>query len=528
VYRHRRCGVGGVLTGCLVALLVVTACETKPTPSGTSPPVTPGALGSLEPASDSAIAAYGYAPIRSSPVTYQPDVVLVEAGAAAILGLSDDTLTWTLDRRAPGVNDLAVDKVLFATSEAVGRVVAMHDEGDSRIVTLAPVDLTEVIRDGEINVDTPIDLNAFDLQPIVDYPGVSSEPRPGDPTPPAVGYLGEQRGGGVYDIAVPAMQLVPRTSTARLIEAASAPATAGPSPSASTGPSLPPNVEAAKCLEAKVGNWITKPCVQEGKFSVEINHQIGKGLKLGAVFTLRTENLRVRTHAAVSGGVIDGTEAVIEGITGVDLSLIGGVEDPSDNDKLRMEVPIEISFPIPPGVSGLPIPIMVRVEVESVVETAFSGRNSTSQTTAAYQLLGPIGYRNGEFLSPSFTVKSGLLDNVGGLPVGVSGMVVSIKTKFQAGLGGAIAMAGPYIAIQVAVGITQGSALGASLARCRGATLTLKGTVGFGVLLEVEELQELTKRLAGKAGFKLEVEKSWDLIEPRSEVVPKVPLCLAG
>jgi hypothetical protein len=559
--RTKRGPTTSAFLACLATLTLLSACTNNTQPSGQVPQGS-GPSATFGPASDSAVARYGYAPVRNAPITYQPDVVLIESGAAAIRGVSDDTLTWTLDRRAPGVNDLVVDKVIFATSKAVGRIVSLRDDGDSRVVTLAPVDLTEVIRDGEIKIDQAIDLRAFTLEPIADYPGAVSAPRPDDPTPPPIAGLSgtlladtlqagprgsmsfpvlaadrqvgiSHRDGG-YDVVMPKLRLVARSdalgaSAVALASTASPGSSGSPEPSNSPRPSesAEPSVSPDRCLETKVGDWIARPCVAEGKITVEINHQGTSGLKLGAVFGLETENLRVKTEAAVTNGEMKGAEAVVEGIKGVDVEFQGGVAEPSENGSVRMEVPVEVNWSIPPSPT-VPIPINIKYEASLIVETAFSGANSTLTGKASYGLEGPIGYRAGEFVSPVFTVKSGLLDSLGGLPIGVSGVVVAIKNKLQAGIGMPVASAGPYVAVTVAVGVTQGSAFGAPLARCRGATLTIKGAVGFGLALEFEALEKITERLAGlKGNIKTEIEKSWNLIEPRRQVMPDVPLCRA-
>jgi hypothetical protein len=84
-------------------------------------------------------------------VVYQPDVVLIGGGAGAIRAVSGDGLTWTVSGRAPGVSRLAVGKIMLATTFAAGRVLKLEKKGTDVEVTLGPVSLTDVIRDGSFD-----------------------------------------------------------------------------------------------------------------------------------------------------------------------------------------------------------------------------------------------------------------------------------------------------------------------------------------------------------------------------------------
>ena len=45
---------------------------------------------------------------------------------------------------------------MLMTSVAAGRVAAIDDDGDNRVVTLAPIDITDVLRNGSIDVNQPL------------------------------------------------------------------------------------------------------------------------------------------------------------------------------------------------------------------------------------------------------------------------------------------------------------------------------------------------------------------------------------
>jgi hypothetical protein len=112
-------------------------------------------------------------------------VVVISDGPAAIRSGSSDGLTWTIDGNANGASQLKVGSVMLATSRVAGRVAALRDDGGNRIVTLAPVDLTDIIRDGDIEIDKSLDASSFVYQEVPDLPGKVSEP-PAQDTPATV------------------------------------------------------------------------------------------------------------------------------------------------------------------------------------------------------------------------------------------------------------------------------------------------------------------------------------------------------
>src|SRR5262249_33430824 len=104
---------------------------------------------------DRAILEYGYGPEPNARVTYQPDVIVVGGGPQAIRGV-EAGLRWILDANAPGARDLAPGKVMFVTSRALGRVIEVESRGSTLAVRVAPVGLTEVLRDAQIDFDRAI------------------------------------------------------------------------------------------------------------------------------------------------------------------------------------------------------------------------------------------------------------------------------------------------------------------------------------------------------------------------------------
>ncbi|QOC92026.1 hypothetical protein [Micromonospora craniellae] len=132
--------VSALLT--VVLLLIAAAC------AGRSPGDPVGAVDE-DPYSESALR-YGMAPMPHPDLTYQPDVVLVGGGGRSVRSVTADGLTWRIDGRAPRADDLAPGKVMFVTGRGVGRVLDLQREGGDLLVTIGPVTITDVIRDGTL------------------------------------------------------------------------------------------------------------------------------------------------------------------------------------------------------------------------------------------------------------------------------------------------------------------------------------------------------------------------------------------
>ena len=113
---------------------------------------------------------FGVAPRRDPSVEYQPDIILMENGDKAIKSVATDGMTWTFDANAPQVSDFQEGKIVFATGRAVGRVLGLKRQGDNVSVILGPVQLTDVIRNGNFAMNQNVDLNNMISYVAPDYP----------------------------------------------------------------------------------------------------------------------------------------------------------------------------------------------------------------------------------------------------------------------------------------------------------------------------------------------------------------------
>jgi hypothetical protein len=500
VIRDRNHRVGphdlGILRrlGVIAITLIVLGCSTS-NPSG--PPGTGGpAVGPLGTPSADQVLQYGFAPNQVSNVTYQPDVVLISAGASAIRWASSTGLVWGLVASAPGVAGLQVGQVLFLTSRAVGRIAAIDDEGDTRAVTLAPVALTEVLQDATINIDQDIDFAQLAYQEIPDLP----ENLPDPSTAPTSGADGT--------IEMPPIRLVGANPASN----PAAPLTALDTKT------LPPTKKG--CIDVTVGSWTLKPCLAPNKITIGVDYKTGASLKLGGSIDFVVDNLHTQAVTVVKDGTIVDNGMQIEGLKGFDINVsAGSATGASGNDKLKLEIPIEAEFPVVVG--GLPMNFVF--EFKLLVETAFSGNNSTLQASGQYSLTGPIGISAGKPLTPKLGVVQSLLDGLGGVTVGVSGVVIAAKIKAQFGVGMPGLVVGPYGTFTASVGVTKGSVLGGALVTCRGATLDLWVGGGAGFTINLSKFETFLPASIKKV--KLESPEANVNVFHASQTLPDVPAC---
>ena len=410
---------------------------------------------------------------------------------------------WTIAKDAPGADKLQVGSVMVLTSVATGRVAAIHDDGDSRVVTLAPVNLTDVIRNGSIDVDQAMPSSAISYQLIPDLPWAQSTPG-ADELPSAnissSGYDRARRG-------------QPFTAQPAALHLA-APAPGGTMPLASDS-----------SLEVKVGDWTVSPDVSPDK--LELGVERDGALKVGVDFAFDTNNLHFHGIDTIKNGQSTHSGFEITGITGMTISLQAGAAGGSaDNEKIKIEAPIEANLEIPPSPATAGLPMDIKVEFTFSIETAITGDNSTLVATGIWGLDGPIGYDGTKFETPTFTVKQSIIDSITGITLGPSGIVFGLEMKFQVGVGVAELSAGPFAGVIVDLGVTNGSSLGAALARCKGATLDLRGSAGVGLEISAAAIPILKDLLPG-AKYEYSLETSTSLLH-RSQIVPDVPLCDAG
>jgi hypothetical protein len=389
--------------------------------------------------------AYGFAPDPHAPnVTYQPDVVFVSGGPAAVRGGSADGLTWVLDGKAGGVDRVVAGKVLYASSRVAGRVLDVRRDGQDVAVTLGPVQLGEIVKNGRFKFTGDIEVGTMAIQEIPELPGLRA------PLAPA--------GGGK---ATPAAFL-----------------RAGPTP-ALPAPNLPPPFTGGT-KEFGMSDWKGRIARDSGTVTLHVEHLDEAGLKvladIGFVFA--------SPHLDADLGLVDGevgdSELRLRGLREVSLDLnTGSANGLSDNQHLKFEIPVSLDAPVILG--GVAFNLNVRFKF--LVNTAFSAKNSTLSASGAWTTDGPIGFdkTSGKISvqKPKIEVKKDLLKSLSGISIGANGFVFATDIRIMLGLGIPAANAGPYGRLTTSVGLTVGSDLG--IVKCRQATVVVSAGGGVGM-----------------------------------------------
>ncbi|MGC5031282.1 hypothetical protein [Micromonospora sp. DT229] len=471
---------------------------------------------------------YGYAPKPDDSVVYQPEVVLVEGGSKIIRSVSDDGFTYVIDGDAPGAEDLEPGRIMFATSQAVGRVVRIQKSGGDRAVTLAPVQLTEVIRDADITIDQPLDLTTQQFGALPDLLGeVVEQEAPATPVLPdaaqATGLTGNAigLGGSAFGSGSGASSLGADPVGLSDLRLAVPPIVLGPA-------RAPGGAGAAHSMERKIGGWGVTAYAGRTKVGLTAQHgTAASGLKVDFDIQLLLDNLRLSGKVKVTNGVIPHPRFRIDGVQGLAITIAAGAQGGlSDNKKARIELPIELSQPIIIG----GFPATLKQTFKFLVQTAFTAKNGNISGTGRWGLTGPIGYEGGTVLTPTFSVQESIMQSLRGVSVGVEAIVVAAEFRFGLMLGLPVAGAGPFVGVVASLGLTNGSAAGrvglplaGPAVKCRGTTLVVAARAGEGLNVS----QPLAKAIEIVLGVPIPKEATFvskDIIN-RTVVEPDVPLC---
>jgi hypothetical protein len=484
-----------------------------------------------------AVARYGYGPAANAPVTYQPNVVRVGGGPNAIRSVSGDGLVYTLDAGASGVGDLKPGKIMFASSEAVGRVLEVQRNGGDVRVVLGPASLTDIFSDANFTADQPVDFNAMTIQDVPDGGDISepasstpSAPGPATPSPadaavmptvrlasaPQAQTVAESCAGGEN----PAPPGAPASSLPPFVSPAGVPGGSG------TGNlrNLPPPTQSGE-FHKIMGEWELTGYKTGCRVGLKVEHTEIKGLMAALDLHLTLDKPHLVTNIKIAHS-LPGTaqKVVLYGLTGFGVDIEAGVADGvSDNRKVRLEIPIEIKTPI--EIDGIPFTLVIRTAF--LVETAFSAKNGNLTASGEYKLDGPLGWEGSTTYKPTLSVEKSLMDSLSGISVGVNGLVLAEKFTFGLELGLPELGAGPFIGLVASVGVTNGSSVG--LVQCKGSTVVL--TLRGGVALDIPDKYRdaLWSRLHSYYGSLANFPKEIDIVDEnvfnKSVVQPDVPAC---
>ena len=361
--------------------------------------------------------AYGLGPQPNDDVTFQPDVVIVSGAGNSIRSVRDGGLTWVIDRNAGSADALAPGKVMFVTGRSVGRVLAIDDEGSDRKVTIGPVTLTDVIRDGTFR-KTDIALDAPVEYPAIEPSWLTSDDKVAPTTTTTIKTRASR---------------TETTQTGRLLAAR---------PLAASGTTF------ATCCSSGVG--------------VHFNYDKG-GTKLNGNVELTFAKPDAGFYLSIKGGRVTRAELQVKGGFGARLEFQAGIDQGKPDITVPFPLDGEWGFPI---AQVLGVPLTFTISQGLTVTTAFGAKLGTIKGNGSFALAGSLGYgyANGTFGNQStvkFTTKSSLLNSLGGVPVGVMGLLVKHRVRFNVGFSAYVLKAGVYMDVETAIGVTRGSALGA-------------------------------------------------------------------
>jgi hypothetical protein len=466
---------------------------------------------------DQARQTYGDGVQPNPAITYQPDVILVGGGAKSIRYASADGMVWVIDGHAEHAQDLRPGKIMFATSRAAGRVMKIEPRGEDLAVTLGPMQLGDVLREADITLDAPFDMNKMTIQAVPDEPYMYRDFHAPADAPQARVQV---------EYAAPEEPERALASLLRLM----------PIQMAAAGALTPMNKlpAAAKSMgKISVQGWeielssrndnatnTNNTGTTRQRISLKIQRKQA-GLKAGIDLGIYVNNLRFKTRTVYHDGKLDkeSSSVLLSGLEGMDMDISTGIARAiGDNQKIRIEVPLEFSAPCP--VSGFPL--VCQVKFKFLIETALGGNNATLSASSKYDLVGPIGVEQGKMMVPTATETNPIVESVKGISLGVSGVVFTHEIRAMVGVGVPAFFTGPYGKVVFAAGVTHSSALNGGFAQdCRATTLKFDAGAGWGVAIPVPQIALLKNLLKGaKTDFEVyEVLKTffrWDDYRPHT------------
>jgi hypothetical protein len=393
----------------LPILLLLGACGRNKEQSA---PTTAGTLADIDKLTD-AEKRYGMGARRDPNITLQPDVVLMEAGPKAIRAQGENGFTWTIDPDAEGADEIKPGKILLLTSRAAGKVLHVERSERGLEVILGPAEITEFIKDGEFQLEQPIN-----FEKMLEYP------RP-----------------EIFTPEVPVPPII-----------------------ASTGQFT--TMLASFARPQTLGNQAFRMFNLYGSdgFGLEIASQQGHALYMG----------RVRFHMAaptivldlkIANGGISKALVELKGVAAFELAFEAGLPSPTTtNISAQKFAPVDYGIPVTP-LFGVPFAVTIRQQLR--LQTAFTG-TGTLKARVRYELQGSIkaGYENNNWLlvGPSSLNSVMNIDTmlVGtqGVSLAVNGIALTHQTSVMVGIGVAGFSTGPYGFLNTSVSITRGSDAG--------------------------------------------------------------------
>lgn len=454
------------LVAVVVTVLGLSACTHKatsgnrPSPSGTA--TASGSNAPIQVGGTRALLgnerSYGTSVGPIPGAVYQPDVVLIGGGADAIVGAQDNGLVWTVKGNAPGVDELAVGKIMAATSFATGRVLKLQSvEGGNKQVILGPVGLTDVFKQLHVASSSPVTLSsplayAYNHSPLTSNEGDDGQ----DAMPPPA----------------------PDVAYSRQINAA------GPVAIPSTIPSQPPSFKleepAVHALPVHEGKFtLTSICCSPDQ-AVRISYNEPAGRMAAIVGMIVGPDPLVDFHIDIDFSGLKEAVFELHGPQALEFQFDAATKDASGNYRSpTMRIPLSFSFPV----GNIPFTVTLDQSIHASIQLA---GQAAFKSEGKYKIDGALGfaYRNGKFQwsKPHFSSELSSLQNAFSLSAGINALSIGYGVHFAIGIGVIGFNGGPFFDVDATLAIDKdGSPPQTSLtAGCATAAVSVKGTIGVG------------------------------------------------
>lgn len=456
---------------------------------------------------------YGHGPEPDPRVAYQPGVVIVEGGADAVRGLDANGLGCSIDARAPGADEVTPGGIVLVTSRCVGRVLAVRKHGRQLALTLGPIEITDIVRDGSFELDQPLDLDdTLDFE-APDWPGAAD--------PVQLSTAGTLRPALLISGASDGSHFRPVPARYDLPADGSSPFTVVP--------------VAADDPVTRSLSWSSNRVI-EAKLAFS-----EAGVDFLGRAALNLSQPRLKFVLLIRNGRVTRCELEFQGAAGLSMGFQASSKSGANLPGTPRDLPIDITIPI-----GGPLPFSVLIRQSYSVQTAFTAQNSYVSDYADYTFQGGfnMGYRDGSWSigGPTrFSVKQNPVTSLNGVSLGVTGLIFAHQVKVMVGIGAFGFATGPYTAFSTSIALArhsdaEGTPLGGSpifnrpLAGCKQATLTMLLGVGVGYVMPqpitdainfVLSALNVRHRIARSGGLQTQPreilsKKGWD---------PDVPTC---
>jgi hypothetical protein len=474
-------------------------------------------------------------------VKFADDVVVVHSGAQAVRSVTGDGLTWTLDPGAADIDKLVVGKVMFLTANGVGRVIHVEKTDAGEQVTIAPVELTDVITDGEFGgKDLALDVRQSITYStgegpwsVTDLPPSGNASAPPDTSPSPAASPGSSSSPTSSAAAIHLAAFHPGATERPVgLEAEGDPAQPPPDNVSKRPP--PPDPSWGGATPASAGDFHLTPICCDGGVGAHLNYN-NNGLKVDGTLQVVGAQPKAHWEITIRGAHIEHAQMSVSGAVGVKFSF-----DASTSSGLAGNVSKQVMLPgtleFPAVAAG--VPFMFRISQSLLLRTAFSAKDGKLSASGEWSFGGGLGfsYAPSTGLVPvkpqGLGIQQSLLDSIKGASVGVSGLVLAHRVELRVGIGWSIFHIGPYVDTVASIGVSRGSDLGAPLVLCRGADLGLWVGAGVGYRLPkvVVDIVNFFLRTFGAKEIASEgsIARIQALVVQKHAVVPETKICGEG